>query len=70
MKGTGKWRLEEQPWLSYSAINPNFARKLELGEQMKNAEHDPYFMMEQLTSMQTAVKNDRTRYQHRRQQVG
>jgi asparagine synthase (glutamine-hydrolysing) len=41
-----KWRqpIAAEPWLAYSAIRPEFARSLKLGEQMQAAGHDPRFI--------------------------
>ena len=44
------WRKRQQPlaaepWLAYSAIRPEFARSLKLGERMQEAGHDPRFIM-------------------------
>lgn len=45
-----RWRKRQQPlatepWLAYSAIRPEFARSLKLGERMQEAGHDPRFIM-------------------------
>jgi len=37
------WRAGEAPWERYSAIHPDFARRLKLGPQMAAAGHDPTF---------------------------
>jgi asparagine synthase (glutamine-hydrolysing) len=44
------WRKQQQPiaaepWLAYSAIRPEFARSLKLGELMQESGHDPRFIM-------------------------
>lgn len=44
------WRKRRQPiaaepWLAYSAIRPEFARAMKLGERMQEAGHDPRFIM-------------------------
>jgi len=44
------WRKRQQPiaaesWLAYSAIRPEFARALKLGERMQECGHDPRFIL-------------------------
>lgn len=44
------WRKRQQPiaaepWLAYSAIRPEFARSLKLGERMQESGHDPRFIL-------------------------
>jgi asparagine synthase (glutamine-hydrolysing) len=36
-------RMGREPWLAYSAIRPEFARRLHLAERMRSEEHDPTF---------------------------
>jgi len=43
---TGSWKLDEQPWLAYSAIRPDFARRVALYSRMAESGHDPYFLSE------------------------
>ena len=54
-KDSGKWQLPEQPWLPYSAINPQLAQELHLAEQMKKAGHDPFFMADMKTPLQRRI---------------
>jgi len=43
---TGSWKLSEQPWLAYSAIHHDFARRIDLASRMAEAGHDPFFLDE------------------------